>query len=72
MESLTKIFYVAIGGAFGSVARYGVSLIFGNAFIPFPLATFLVNVTGSFLIGVLVGAKILVSSVGLSRCVARS
>ena len=53
MDTLTKFFYVAIGGAFGAVARYGVNLIFGNAFIPFPFATFLVNVTGSFLIGFL-------------------
>lgn len=44
---------VALGGAFGAVSRYGMSLVFGNAFLPFPFATFLVNVTGSFVIGFL-------------------
>ena len=53
MEVFTKFLLVAIGGAFGAVARYGMNLIFGNAFLPFPLATFLVNITGSFLIGFL-------------------
>lgn len=53
MEAFSKIIYVAIGGAFGAVARYGIGLIFGNALSPFPFATFLINVTGSFLIGLL-------------------
>jgi fluoride exporter len=53
METILKILAVGIGGAFGAVARYGVGLIFGNALSPFPFATFLVNVTGSFLIGFL-------------------
>ena len=37
----------------GAVARYGIGLILGNALSPFPFATFLINVTGSFLIGLL-------------------
>lgn len=53
METFSKFLLVAIGGAFGAVARYGVNLLFGNAYLPFPFATFLVNVTGSFLIGFL-------------------
>jgi len=44
--------WVAIGGALGSVARYGVggfiSAKFGQSF---PWGTLVVNVTGSFLIG---------------------
>jgi fluoride exporter len=41
---------VAVGGAAGSVARYGVSGIFsGN----FPWGTFVVNLTGCFLLGFL-------------------
>lgn len=53
MENLLKIFYVALGGAFGAVARYGINLVFANSLTSFPLATFLVNVSGSFLIGFL-------------------
>lgn len=53
METISKFLLVAIGGAFGAMARYGMNLLFGNTFLPFPLATFLINVTGSFLIGFL-------------------
>lgn len=53
METISKFLLVALGGAFGAMARYGMNLLFGNVFLPFPLATFLVNVTGSFLIGFL-------------------
>lgn len=53
MELFSKFLLVAIGGAFGAMARYGMNLLFGNTFLPFPFATFLVNVTGSFLIGFL-------------------
>jgi len=47
--------YIAIGGAFGAVSRYGVTL--GAARLGatgFPYATLTVNVTGSFLIGLFV------------------
>jgi fluoride exporter len=53
METLTKFLLVAVGGAFGAVARYGMNLGFGNVLVPFPFATFLINITGSFLIGFL-------------------
>lgn len=53
METLTKILAVAIGGAFGATARYGVNLLLANVLAPFPFATFIINVTGSFLIGFL-------------------
>lgn len=53
METISKILLVAAGGAFGAAARYGMNLIFGNTFLPFPFATFIINVTGSFLIGFL-------------------
>jgi fluoride exporter len=53
MELFSKFLLVALGGAFGAAARYGMSLLFGNTFLPFPFATFLVNVSGSFLIGFL-------------------
>jgi fluoride exporter len=43
-----------LGGALGSLARYGVGLgvaqLFGSTF---PLATMLINISGSFVLGVL-------------------
>jgi len=48
---LTKFLAVAIGGALGSVARYALNTVFASTLLPFPLATFLINVTGSFAIG---------------------
>jgi CrcB protein len=41
-----------LGGAVGSVVRYALSLAIMSRYTgPFPVATFLINVTGSFLIG---------------------
>src|SRR5215213_1399064 len=53
METLTRILSVAIGGAFGASARYGLNLLFAKTLLPFPFATFFINITGSFLIGFL-------------------
>jgi CrcB protein len=44
---------VAIGGAVGSVLRYGAAVLFGAR----PLTTFAVNVLGSFLIGLLASSS---------------
>lgn len=45
---------VAIGGALGAMARYGVStLLFDASTQRFPYATLSVNVLGSFLMGIL-------------------
>lgn len=44
---------VALGGGLGSLARYGLTLLLPTAAGHFPWATFLTNVTGCFLIGVL-------------------
>lgn len=44
---------MAIGGAFGAVARYLVNELFFGIFVLFPLATFLINISGCFLIGLL-------------------
>ena len=51
--------WVGIGGFFGSVARYGVG-IGTNRFWndSFPLGTFLANIIGCFLIGLLMGGWI--------------
>ena len=54
METLTKILLVAIGGAFGAVARYLINISpLATFFEKFPFPTFFINVTGSFLIGFL-------------------
>ena len=46
--------YVAIGGAFGSIARYALSLfVQSRTSSPFPTGTLLVNITGSILLGFL-------------------
>jgi len=52
---ISTIAVVALGGAFGAVARYGVNIstvhIFGHGF---PWSTLAVNILGSFLMGVLI------------------
>jgi CrcB protein len=50
------ILSVAAGGAIGSVARYLVGIGSGKMFgVNFPWGTLIINVTGSFLIGLFVG-----------------
>ncbi|MGH7997040.1 MAG: fluoride efflux transporter CrcB [Opitutaceae bacterium] len=45
-------FFIAIGGAIGSVARFFISGIVANRIgTTFPWGTFVANVTGSFIIG---------------------
>jgi CrcB protein len=53
---LKTILYIAIGGAIGSVLRYLTS-VFVNKYWAnhFPLATFITNILGCFLIGLLIG-----------------
>ncbi|HET8816143.1 MAG TPA: fluoride efflux transporter CrcB, partial [Pseudidiomarina sp.] len=51
---MTNFFYVAIGGAIGSMARYAVGIALANSALKaFPLATLVVNIVGSFLLAVL-------------------
>jgi len=50
------ILYIAIGGAIGAVLRYlMMNLIGNNLGNNFPYATMLVNISGSFAMGLLVG-----------------
>ena len=54
MEFLTKITAVALGGAFGATLRYLINLSpLAAMFGKFPFHTFLINISGSFLIGFL-------------------
>ncbi|MEO7673014.1 MAG: fluoride efflux transporter CrcB [Pyrinomonadaceae bacterium] len=54
METFAKIISVGIGGAFGAVARHLVNVSpLAGLFEKFPFPTFLINITGSFLIGFL-------------------
>ena len=52
MESVTKILSIAVGGAFGAVARHLLNISpLANVFQNFPFPTLFINVSGSFLIG---------------------
>ncbi len=52
---MLNVMLVALGGALGSMARYGVSLAAGRWLgLGFPYGTLFVNLTGSFAMGVLV------------------
>ena len=52
--SMAAFIFVALGGALGSMARYGVNLLLHNA-SGFFVATFSVNLIGSLLLGGVVG-----------------
>jgi len=53
---IKQIALVALGGSAGSVLRYLASLWIMKRFpYPFPLGTFIVNITGCFIIGFLLG-----------------
>ena len=53
-QSALPYFLVGVGGFVGAIARFGVARLVG-AYVDsrFPLATFIINVSGSFLLGVL-------------------
>ncbi|MBY0406058.1 MAG: fluoride efflux transporter CrcB [Rickettsiales bacterium] len=51
------LMYVAVGGAFGSLCRYALMNWIGRLHAtPFPYGTFVVNISGSFLMGLWIGA----------------
>lgn len=57
---MTMFIYAALGGAIGAAARYGVNVttpkLIGHGF---PWATLIVNITGSFIMGVLIAVMAL-------------
>ena len=53
---LKTIIYIGLGGAIGSILRYLTSLLVNKYWShAFPLATFLTNVLGCFIIGIFIG-----------------
>ena len=53
---MSRFLVVALGGAIGAVSRYSVALLVALFWKrDFPLATFLINVSGSFILGVAAG-----------------
>ena len=52
---MKQLFFVFIGGGIGSVLRYLISFIFKNNSYNFPWSTFIVNMIGCFLIGLIFG-----------------
>jgi CrcB protein len=53
---LRAFLFVGLGGAVGSMARYGISLVVNKFYtLAFPLATFLINIIGCLIIGLLFG-----------------
>lgn len=52
---MTQALWVAVGGALGSLTRYGVGLVAARLLgVGFPWGTLIVNVLGGFAMGVLV------------------
>ena len=50
--------FVGIGGFFGAIARFSVSKKLNKKEMPFPAGTLLINLLGSFLLGLLVGGNL--------------
>ena len=53
MPGVRTVIGVGIAGACGALARWAVSAWFGRRFPDFPWGTLVINVTGSFLLGLL-------------------
>ncbi len=47
---------VGVGGALGSILRYGASLLYSNK--TFPYTTLLINIVGSFVIGIAIAYSV--------------
>jgi fluoride exporter len=50
---MLRILILALGGALGTLARYGLNGVISSRIATFPLGTMLVNITGCFAIGVI-------------------
>jgi fluoride exporter len=55
---ISNILWVAIGGFFGAISRYSIGLFFKKKYTSaFPFGTLFVNLLGSFLLGLIMGAN---------------
>jgi fluoride exporter len=50
---MRNVLVIALGGAVGTAARYGLGGVIQRATTAFPLSTLVINITGSFLLGFL-------------------
>ena len=63
---MIRVVLVAVGGAIGSVARYGVGALTAQLFGPaFPWGTLVVNLTGSFLIALVMHVALTGSAISV-------
>jgi len=53
MQRMRTVLAVALAGAVGALARWGVGAWFGQRFPSFPWGTMVINVSGSFILGVM-------------------
>jgi CrcB protein len=53
MQRMRTVVAVAIAGAFGTLARWGIGAWVGHRFPSFPWGTMVINVSGSFILGVM-------------------
>lgn len=54
MNSVYPYLLVGAGGFFGAIARYGIARLSAHLFgVSFPFGTFIINITGSFLLGLI-------------------
>ena len=54
-----NVAFVALGGAFGAMARFGISsMVVRNYDVSFPLGTMIANLIGCFLMGLLIGSRV--------------
>jgi CrcB protein len=68
METLKSYLWVGIGSAVGGMARFWISLAVGRAIgETFPWGTVVINITGSFVIGVLAALTLAEGRLNTSR-----
>jgi CrcB protein len=53
MQRMRTVLAVALAGALGALARWGIGAWFGHRYPSFPWGTMVINISGSFILGVL-------------------